>query len=299
MLRVGLVVPASTPPTSKIGSGGTVLAREPQPRQELNLTPVRRKPSFFDPDCWDGAREKLECRIIPDETSGEPAGEPSQPAQAHRPTKEQAETLVRSLVARLDIPVPTPSVGPDPSVNEWNMAVVGYPLWLWTDTPASMDSTVTGYGVTFTMHARRGATTCGSGNSRRSWFVEQDGLSRGRQTPPSRAGQAPSTPRLVGFAPPRPETLRATLCWCGRQYRCQPGAGRLGSLRGVWSLCPKGRASGQRRPIDGFDGRVQCAIELVVALVSGQALQQGAAKACDQSRVLSQQQVGLVTVVTP
>ncbi len=128
---------------TKIGSGGTVLAREPQPRQELNLTPVRRTPSFFDPDCWDGAREKLECRIIPDETSGEPAGEPSRPAQAHRPTKEQAETLVRSLVA-LDIPVPTPSVGPDPSVNEWNMAGVGYALWLWTDTPASMDSTVTG-----------------------------------------------------------------------------------------------------------------------------------------------------------
>lgn len=240
MLRVGLVVPASTPPTSKIGSGGTVLAREPQPRQELNLTPVRRKPSYFDPDCWDGAREKLECRIIPDETSGEPAGEPSQPAQAHRPTKEQAETLVRSLVARLDIPVPTPSVGPDPSVNEWNMAVVGYPLWLWTDTPASMDSTVTGYGVTITMHARRGATTCESGNCRRSWFVEQDGLSRGRQT--HRRGLGRPRQRLAswGFTPPRPETLRATLGWCGRQYRCQPGAGRLGSLRACGRFAPRG-----------------------------------------------------------
>ena len=266
MLRVGLVVPASTPPTSKIGSGGTVLAREPQPRQELNLTPVRRTPSFFDPDCWDGAREKLECRIIPDETSGEPAGEPSQPAQAHRPTKEQAETLVRSLVARLDIPVPTPSVGPDPSVNEWNMAGVGYALWLWTDTPASMDSTVTGYGVTITMHARRGATTCGSGNSRRSWFVEQDGLSRGRQTPPSRAGQAPSTPRLVGVystpsrdcevnallvGPPVPMPTRRRSSWFaqGRVVALPQGASLRSTtpdrwLRWTCSVCDRTR----RRP---------------------------------------------------
>jgi hypothetical protein len=39
-------------------------------------------------------------------------------------------------VARLQLPTIAPGIGPSPELNRWNMAAVGYPLWLWADGPA-------------------------------------------------------------------------------------------------------------------------------------------------------------------
>ncbi len=36
-------------------------------------------------------------------------------------------------VAKLQLPTVAPGIGPSPDLNKWNMAVVGYPLWLWAD----------------------------------------------------------------------------------------------------------------------------------------------------------------------
>jgi hypothetical protein len=36
-------------------------------------------------------------------------------------------------VARLQLPTIAPGIGPSPTLNPWNMAAVGYPLWLWAD----------------------------------------------------------------------------------------------------------------------------------------------------------------------
>ena len=38
-------------------------------------------------------------------------------------------------VAELRLPAVAPGIGPDPSINRWKMAAVGYPLWLWADGP--------------------------------------------------------------------------------------------------------------------------------------------------------------------
>jgi hypothetical protein len=38
-------------------------------------------------------------------------------------------------VARLQLPTIAPGIGPSPKLNPWNMAAVGYPLWLWADGP--------------------------------------------------------------------------------------------------------------------------------------------------------------------
>jgi hypothetical protein len=38
-------------------------------------------------------------------------------------------------VARLQLPTVAPGIGPSPDLNRWNMAAVGYPLWLWADGP--------------------------------------------------------------------------------------------------------------------------------------------------------------------
>ena len=156
------VKPTGGNPGAKINSGQNDLrvAKE----DGVTATPTRRL-SIFIPECWKGMVERNECKAAPEE--GPSAAPTALTASAAAPTRAEVETLVSSLVARLEVPVPTPSVGPDPSANEWNMAVVGYPLWLWTDTPASMDSSVSGYGITITMNARRVATTFDMGDGNR------------------------------------------------------------------------------------------------------------------------------------
>ncbi len=53
----------------------------------------------------------------------------------------------------LRLPDPTPRFGPDPSVNEWRMLVVGYPIWLWTDRPTQLSTTATHQGLSMTLTA--------------------------------------------------------------------------------------------------------------------------------------------------
>lgn len=74
------------------------------------------------------------------------------------------EAIARTLVVRLKLPDPTPRFGPDPTANEWKMAAVGYPLWLWTDGPTEVTSRVEAYGVSFTLRARWRSTTFDMGD---------------------------------------------------------------------------------------------------------------------------------------
>jgi len=80
-----------------------------------------------------------------------------------------AEQLARRIVVRLQLPTPTPQFGPDPSANEWDMAAVGFPLWLWTEGPRTVTSTESGYGLTFTLraHYRHTVFDMGDGHTRR------------------------------------------------------------------------------------------------------------------------------------
>ena len=75
-----------------------------------------------------------------------------------------AEALARRIVVRLQLPKPTPHFGPDPSVNEWKIAAVGYPLWLWTEGPRTVSSSESAYGLTFTLTARYRSTTFDMGD---------------------------------------------------------------------------------------------------------------------------------------
>lgn len=72
--------------------------------------------------------------------------------------------IARTLVTRVQLPDPTPQIGPDPTVNEWKMAAVGYPLWLWTEGPQTLTSRVQAHGVTFTLRATWVSTTFDMGD---------------------------------------------------------------------------------------------------------------------------------------
>ena len=75
---------------------------------------------------------------------------------------------VQEVAAQLKLPNPTPRFGPDPSVNEWKMLAVGYPIWLWTDRPTTITTTAHHDGLTFTLTATWTSTTftMGDGNTK-------------------------------------------------------------------------------------------------------------------------------------
>jgi hypothetical protein len=84
-----------------------------------------------------------------------------------QPTKRQKATLesqLRQVATKLKLPNPTPRFGPDPSVNEWKMLAVGFPVWLWTDSPRTVTSTATNDGLTFTLKATWTSTTFNLGD---------------------------------------------------------------------------------------------------------------------------------------
>lgn len=70
------------------------------------------------------------------------------------------KVVAEQAVAELKLPKATPHVGPPPSINEWKIAAVGYPLWLWTDAgDRVLTDSVTLRGVTVTLTAKRTSTT--------------------------------------------------------------------------------------------------------------------------------------------
>lgn len=82
---------------------------------------------------------------------------PAPAAPAAGPSYADVRAEVYSLLVRLGVPEPSIRLGPEPSANEWNMAVVGLPVWAWADEGTSRSASVTEFGYTFTLNAHRDA----------------------------------------------------------------------------------------------------------------------------------------------
>lgn len=138
--------------------------------------------------------------------------DPTNPRPARRaPTRAEIEATVREVVLELQLPTHAPRIGPDPSANEWNMAVVGHPLWLWTDAARTLSTSRDQYGMTFDLSARL----------ERVDFAMGDGATvRCGTTTPYRAGVRPGTPSptcghvyATASLPRGSYTVRATSHW--------------------------------------------------------------------------------------
>jgi glutathione S-transferase len=71
-------------------------------------------------------------------------------------------------VARLHLPTIAPGIGPSPELNRWNMAAVGYPLWLWADGPTHVgpiSDSVGGLSVSLDAKVSRLTFRMGDGHS--------------------------------------------------------------------------------------------------------------------------------------
>lgn len=107
------------------------------------------KPYYSPSDCLRpvGAGAAVRCERDPAEP-----GDLTAIREFTPPTEAEVRVVLR-------LPDPTPRFGPDPSVNEWKMLAVGYPIWLWTDKPTTLEATATHDGLTMTLTAERTSTS--------------------------------------------------------------------------------------------------------------------------------------------
>lgn len=94
------------------------------------------------------------------------AGEPAGPAAPAAPALSPQEVAYIAS-ARLQLAPPKPMIGPSPELNEWKMAAVGYPLWLWADgevDPAPVSDSVADIAVSLDAHLVKVVFDMGDGN---------------------------------------------------------------------------------------------------------------------------------------
>lgn len=124
-------------------STGKTTKPEAQTRKVVDEEPSKREQTAFLVMCREAIASGLPCTFDPKKDR--------KPSQAQM--VGDLSTIARTLLTRIQLPDPTPQIGPDPKVNEWKMAAVGYPLWLWTAGPHTVTDRVRAYGVTFTLRA--------------------------------------------------------------------------------------------------------------------------------------------------
>ena len=71
------------------------------------------------------------------------------------PSRDEVTAWAWEVVFEMGVPSPAIRIGPDPSVNEWNMAVVGLPIWIWSDEAVVASRSMSAHGHPFSFTARR------------------------------------------------------------------------------------------------------------------------------------------------
>ena len=87
------------------------------------------------------------------------------PANVPTISPEQAAWVA---IARLRLTPPKPGIGPSPDLNEWHIAAVGYPYWLWAEgnlNPAPVSTTVGPLTVRLQAHLASTTFDLGDGTS--------------------------------------------------------------------------------------------------------------------------------------
>lgn len=116
--------------------------------------------------------------------------------------------IAREAAASLQLPVQTVRIGPDPSLNRWNMLAVGYPLWLWREGAGTISESVALGGASLSMTATYQSTTYAMGDGNTVTCAES--------TPWVAGAQPAGTPSpTCGYSYTRPGTyaITATHTW--------------------------------------------------------------------------------------
>lgn len=88
--------------------------------------------------------------------------------RGNQPIPITAGQAAAIAVARLQLPKVPPGIGPSPDINPWNMAAVGYPLWLWADGPTyvgPISDSIAGLSVSLEAEVSRLTFRMGDGHT--------------------------------------------------------------------------------------------------------------------------------------
>ena len=76
----------------------------------------------------------------------------------------EPKTIAQQAVATLTLPDVSPVIQPDPEWNQWKSYILGVGLWMWTDSPDRVETTVTQQGITIQITAVRDRVVFDMGN---------------------------------------------------------------------------------------------------------------------------------------
>lgn len=131
-----------------------------------------------------------------------PAGA-APPPEVEDAVQAVAEQLI---LLKLRVPLPDIELGPDPSVNEWNTAIVGLPVWLWTAESPSKSAVLQEGDYEFRLDATRRSVTFDPGDGSAAFTCTEM---------PEYSGVPGSASPSCGhtFLRPGRYTVRATARW--------------------------------------------------------------------------------------
>lgn len=210
--------------TTTTSSGGSVSRVAQRPSSNAGRVPVRSSAVASGPRLTAAQRLFAQRKLLAADLSTGgvgttilgPAllGAPAGPAAA-RPAAAGAAAVVvdpavlaREAAATLRLPAQTVRIGPDPSLNRWDMLAVGYPLWLWRDGADTVTESVSLGGATLTLTASYLSTTYAMGDGTT--------VTCAQGTPWVAGAQPPGTPSpTCGHVYSRPGTytITATHAW--------------------------------------------------------------------------------------
>lgn len=130
-----------------------------------------------------------EVRMVLIRSQGDPRTPPAT-GEAQPQIVLDPETVAYVALADLALKAPTPGIGPPPSLNKWDMAAVGYPLWLWAQgntDPAPVSDSVYTLSVSLDARVAKIDFVMGDGNT-----VTCSGTDT-KWTPAAKAGQESPT----------------------------------------------------------------------------------------------------------
>lgn len=94
-----------------------------------------------------------------------------EPAAAPAAPQIDPGVAARMAVDQFQFTAPTVNIGPEPERNEWHMAAVGYPYWLWgtggTTVPLERSTTIQGLTITMSTAAPTVTWEMGDGTTKR------------------------------------------------------------------------------------------------------------------------------------
>lgn len=140
-----------------------------------------------------------------------PPVDPDRPGEPATPAISPGDAAIIAT-AQLGLRPGQPKIGPDPSINRWKIAAVGYPMWLWAEgnlDPRPVSKTVQGLTVSLDASLRSMTYDLGDGSTLRC----------GKGTPWSRGAGAGVPSPTCGYAyqkaslPEGPYTITATTSW--------------------------------------------------------------------------------------